>query len=123
MKVVFYNHTGKVSGAERVLLTILARLDSAEFERVVICPDDGPLSAMVKEAGAAVESIGEFKARFTWRPDQLLAYSLASFKVIADLRRKIVSLGPDLIHANSIRAGIIATAATAGLKSKVIWHL
>ncbi len=122
MKVVFYNHTGKVSGAERVLLTILARLDG-EFERVVICPDDGPLAAMAKETGAAVEVVADLKARFTRRPDQLLTYAISSGRVIANLRRKFAALNPDLIHANSIRAGLIATAATVGLKSKVVWHL
>jgi glycosyltransferase involved in cell wall biosynthesis len=43
--------------------------------------------------------------------------------VISDFRRKIIELNPDLIHANSIRAGLVATGATMGLKMKVVWHL
>ena len=123
MKVVFYNHTGKVSGAERMLLTVLTRLNAAEFERVVLCPNDGPLAGLVTDTGARVEMVNDLAARFTVRPDKLLAYAVSSCRVIADLRRKFVSLKPDLIHANSIRAGLMATIATAGLKTRVAWHL
>jgi hypothetical protein len=41
MKIVFYNHTAKVSGAERLLLNALMRLDGGEFERIMLCPADG----------------------------------------------------------------------------------
>jgi glycosyltransferase involved in cell wall biosynthesis len=39
------------------------------------------------------------------------------------LRRKVVEINPDLVHANSIRAGLVATAATLGLGTRVVWHL
>src|SRR5947208_6541408 len=123
MKVGFYNHTGKVSGAEKSLLAILSRLDAAEFHRVVLCPAEGPLAGMVAETGTPVDMIADLNARFTVRPDKLLGYGMSCFSVIADLRRKFVALKADVIHANSIRAGIIATVATAGLNTKVVWHL
>src|SRR6185295_16064005 len=41
----------------------------------------------------------------------------------SDFRRKIIELNPDLVHANSVRAGLVATGATMGLKMKVVWHL
>jgi glycosyltransferase involved in cell wall biosynthesis len=28
-----------------------------------------------------------------------------------------------LIHANSVRAGLVVTAATLGLKKQVVWHI
>ncbi len=39
------------------------------------------------------------------------------------MRRKVVSIRPALIHANGIRAGLVATVATLGLGTRVIWHL
>ena len=123
MKILFYNHTGQVSGAERVLLMILARLDQNRFDPLVICPDQGPLLSMATNLGVAAQSVPALEARFTWRVDRLLRYLKSFFSVIRQLRRRVVSLKPDLIHANSIRAGLVATAATFGLGTRVAWHL
>lgn len=123
MKILFYNHTGQVSGAERVLLMILTRLDQNRFDHLVICPDQGPLLRMATNLGVAVQSVPALDARFTWRVDRLLRYLKSFFLVIRQLRRRVVSLKPDLIHANSIRAGLVATAATVGLGTRVVWHL
>ncbi len=123
MKIVYYNHTGQVSGAERVLLALMTRLNPGEFERVLVCPAEGPLVEMAAEAGIPVQTVAHLNARFTWRPDRYFGYGKSFYQVIAELRRKLIELKPDLIHANSIRAGLVATAATLGLKMKVVWHL
>lgn len=122
MKILFYNHTGQASGAERLLLMILARLDRERFDPVVVCPEDGPLMKLAAELApvAAVESL---QARFTWRVDHLIGYLRSFLVVIHRFRQKVLSIKPDLIHANSIRAGLVATAATFGLKTRVVWHL
>ncbi|HEY0430729.1 MAG TPA: glycosyltransferase family 4 protein [Pyrinomonadaceae bacterium] len=123
MKILFYNHTGQVSGAERMLLLILSRLERSAIEPLVICPEQGPLQQMADELGVKVASVSGLEARFTWRPDQLLRYLKSFFGVIRHLRRTVVSIQPELLHANSIRAGLVATAATIGLGTRVLWHL
>src|SRR5882672_845023 len=123
MKILFYNHTEQVSGAERLLLMILARMDRAEFDPIVVCPGKDSLSRMVLDLGVPVETITGLEARFTWRVNQLGRYCKSFFKVILQLRRKVTTISPDLIHANSIRAGLVATAATIGLGTRVVWHL
>ncbi len=123
MKILFYNHTGQASGAERLLGMILARLDREVFKPVLVCPEAGALAKMAADARVPVETLAALKARFTWRPDHLVLYCGSFFKVIRELRRKITALKPDLIHANSIRAGLVATTATFGLRTRVVWHL
>jgi len=123
VKILFYNHTGTVSGAERVLLLILAGLNPAKFETSVICPAEGELSQLVTELGIPVRSIGTLQARFTRRPDHLLRYLISFGKIMLQLRRQIREQQPDLIHANTIRAGLDVTAATFGMRVPVIWHL
>jgi len=123
MKILFYNHTGQVSGAERMLLMILARLNQRLFDPLVICPEPGPLLGMATSLGVPVQSVPVLGARFTWRVDLLLHYLKSFFLVIRELRRKIVRAKPDLIHANSIRAGLVASAATLGMRTIVVWHL
>ena len=122
MKVLFYNHTAQVSGAERVLLLLLARLNRQTFARVVICPADGPLKEMVSELGVPCYEVDGLKARFTWRIDHLVRYLASFWRLISQVRAHVRRVNPDLIHANSVRAGLVATAATIGLHTPVIWH-
>ena len=123
MKILFYNHTGQVGGAERLLLTLMERLDRSQFDPVLVCPAEGPLHHLANKTGVRTEAIDGLKARFTWRPDYVVGY-LNSFRhVIRQLRQKVVDTQSDLIHANSVRAGLVATVATFRLKQTVVWHV
>ena len=123
MKLLFFNHTGTISGAEGVLLTILGRLDPAAFKTVLVAPGPSPLMSAAEGLAVRVVIVDELRARFTWRLDRFLGYLNSLRKVISQLRGIVRSEAPDLIHANSIRAGLAATLATAGLGVKVIWHV
>ena len=123
MKILFYNHTGKASGAERLLLMILSRLDRGRFDPVVVCPGQESLSKMVFDLGVPVETVAGLDARFTSRADYLVRYLKSFYQVISQVRRKAIDIQPDVIHANSIRSGLVATAAAFGLGTKVVWHL
>jgi glycosyltransferase involved in cell wall biosynthesis len=123
LKVIFYNHTGQVSGAERVMLMILSGLDRAGFQASVICPAEGELTRHLEGLGLSVNNIELLEARFTWRPDYLVKYLKSFLRVILELRRLLIEAKPDLIHANTIRAGLVATTATFGTRMPVVWHL
>ena len=122
-RILFYNHTGQVSGAEKVLLAILERLDRQIYRPVLLCPASGTLAQSAKQLGVECLIAPELNARFTWRPDLLLTYLWSFFLAIAGQRRIVRQAEPDLLHANSIRAGLVATAATTGLGLPVIWHI
>ena len=123
MKILFYNHTGQVSGAERLLLTILSRLDRDRFDAIVLCPESGPLQAMAVAHGVRTETLTQLNARFTWRVNHFLTYLKSFAEVIRDFRRVVLKVAPDLVHANSVRAGLVAIAGTIGLGIPVVWHL
>jgi glycosyltransferase involved in cell wall biosynthesis len=122
VKVLFYNHTGQVGGAEWLLLSLLERLDRRRFSSVVVCPD-GPFRNVVAKAGVRNEAVDQLNARFTWRVDYAAGYLKSFVQSIRQLRKKIVDADPDLIHANSVRAGLVATAASVGLAAPVVWHI
>ncbi len=123
MKVIYYNHLGTVGGPERVLLMTLAGMEPNRFDTKLFCPGDGELEALALETGTPVRVTRSLHARFTWRPDRLI-HSLQSFyTVIQSFRRQVAEENPDLIHANSIPAGLVATTATLGMGLPVIWHL
>jgi glycosyltransferase involved in cell wall biosynthesis len=122
VKILFYNHTGTVSGAERVLMMILRGLDRDEYETMVVCPEDSRLMAITRAAGIRTVGLPALEARFTWRPDRIVRYLLSFAAVIHHARKLIMIESPDAIHANSIRAGLVMAAATIGLRVPVIWH-
>ena len=123
MRILFYNHTGQVSGAERMLLLILAGLDRERFTSRVLCPANGPLLEEAVKLGVEIEELPVLEARFTVRPDLFVRYLRSCNTVIRHLRSRISNENPDLVHANSIRAGLVASAATFGLGTTVVWHL
>lgn len=123
MKILFYNHTSEVSGAERVLLLILARLTRERFEPVLVCPAEGELQKQAKAVGVDCESVEQLQARFTWRVDRLLCYLVSFVSVIGKVRERVIKYQPELIHANSLRAGLVISAATIGLGIPIVWHV
>jgi len=123
LKILFYNHTGQVGGAERLLLTLLQRLDRSRFAPVLVCPREGPLQELANQTGVKIETIDGLKARFTWRVDHLLRYLYSFAQVMLELRKRVIEVNPGLLHANSVRAGLVATVATFGLQQRVVWHV
>lgn len=122
-RIVYLNHTGLLSGAERVLLNMLKVLDRSLYEPVVMCPAGGGLAELVHEEGVDWEPMAEIIARFTLRPALMARYMASLFKAIVSIRRQLRSLHPDIIHANTVRAGIVASLATFGTGRVVIWHV
>src|SRR5437868_11468651 len=86
LKILFYNHTGHVSGAERVLMMTLAALDRSSFEPLVLCPADGRLIQSINDLRIKAVGMDPLAARFTWRPDRLIRY-FASFARVIPLAR------------------------------------
>ncbi len=119
MKVLYVNHTGLISGGERSLLELLAALPD-DVDGVVACPG-GPLSSAVRALGLpAVEVAGtDLSLRLgSQTPRGLVDVARAAGGVRAVARR----IGADLVHANSIRAGLIA-AISSGRRIPTIIHV
>lgn len=123
MKILFVNHTGIVSGAERVLLTILDHLDRERFEPIVSCPLGSDLAGLVRERNVPVVATPDLQARFTWNPIRVVQYLYSYLKAIREFRRAPFLKTATLIHANSVRAGLVASFAARGTGIPVIWHL
>ena len=122
MKVCYYNHTGKVSGAEKVLFTMLAKMGSG-FEISLIAPESAQIRAFCMKHGIHYLPVRELRARFTINPLQLIHYGLSVMRVIFQVRALEKSLSPDLVHANSTRAGMVAFLATIGSRTPIVWHI
>lgn len=123
IKILHYNHTSRVSGAENILLAIVENLDRGRFQPVVTAPEGCCLGDAMKERNIRFVPMRELSARFTWRPDLLVKYAVSSLLAIVALRKIVGTEKPHIVHANSIRAGLIATFATRGMEVPVLWHV
>jgi L-malate glycosyltransferase len=122
-RIVYVNHTGKVSGAEKILLAMLTGLDRARYEALVLCPAEGGLKEMLEANGVQCYVVPALDARFTRRPGQLLRYLASFIRLMLAMRREIARIDPDFVHANTLRAGIAATGALIGTGKPVVWHV
>jgi len=105
MRVLYVNHTAEVSGAERSLLSLLASLPDT-VESLVATPR-GRLDTEVRRLGLATTPIpgtaGSLRLHPLHTPRALVEMAAAAVSVRLAARRHRT----DLIHANSIRAGIV----------------
>lgn len=121
MRVLYANHTSQIGGAERSLLDLLGGLP-AEVSPTVACPA-GRLIRAVDDLGLPVMPIPEIDASLrihpwhTTRAVAQLARAAVRLRVIA--RRA----SAQLIHANTIRAGLPAILATKLGGPPVVVHL
>jgi glycosyltransferase involved in cell wall biosynthesis len=123
MRILYVNHTGNVSGAERVLLDILQGLDRNRYEPIMLCPNEGRLRREVRASDVECRELPTVGARFSLRPDQLIRSIASMCGAILTLRRQVSEIKPDLVHANTIRSGISSTLATVGTTTPVLWHV
>jgi glycosyltransferase involved in cell wall biosynthesis len=118
VRILYVNHTAAVSGAERSLLTLLAGLPPHVQARVAAPP--GALAQAARELGVPVSSIaataGSLRLHPTHTPSALAQMSLAALQVARAAHRHRA----DVVHANSIRAGIELALAPVGRAAKVV---
>lgn len=122
IKVLCVSHTSTVGGAERSLLDLLSGLPP-EVDARVACPAPGPLSNALREAHIPVFPIPGTNASLKRDPRSAalgLAWGAsATGRLFAHTARML----PHVIHANSVRAGLISVPAGRAARVPVVVHL
>jgi glycosyltransferase involved in cell wall biosynthesis len=118
MRVLYVNHTAAVSGAERSLLALLAALPPS-IQPLVASPP-GRLSEAVERLGLAttpiVDTAGSLRLHPVHTPRALAEMSAAALQVRRAARRHRA----DVVHANSIRAGLELALARVAPAASVV---
>lgn len=120
MRILFANHTADWSGAEVALMRLLTQL-SAEHETAVACPGEGRLPEILDAAGHRRFAIpaGDVSLRLDPVQTPLGLARLAAGGV--RLRAVAREFRADVIHANSLRTGLMgAVAAPLGAPPVVV---
>jgi glycosyltransferase involved in cell wall biosynthesis len=118
MRVLYVNHTAKVSGGERSLLGLLEALGD-EVDALVASPE-GQLSRAVEQLGVATAKVsgtaGSLRLHPLHTPRTLAELLAASVQV----RRLARARGAEVIHANSIRAGLVLGLGRLAPRARVV---
>ena len=124
MRIVYLNHSGKVSGAEISLLTFFEGLKGRkEIEPVLVCPTEGILKKKAQSMGLPVMDIEPFEAGFTSNPLSFLAYGVRLLRIGKKFASIVKEIKADLIDANSVRAGLVASISTFFHKIPILVHV
>ena len=117
MRILYVNHTAAVSGAERSLLSLLAGLPDTVLP--LVATPSGRLAEEVQRLGLPIVRIpgtaGSLRLHPVHTPVALSEMAAAAGFVHQAARRHRA----DLIHANSIRAGIVLGLARPAAPSVV----
>ena len=118
MKILLVEFGSAISGAERSLLELVQGL-RAEHEVTLACPT-GPLADRAAELDVRVRALPASQLTFRIHPRHTLEGLVAMARAARRLRAIVRTLRPDVVHANSIRAGLLAIPAARGLSPLVV---
>lgn len=121
MRVLYVSHTARISGGERSLLELLPAI-GGRVGTIVATPE-GDLCSELRAIGVPVRRItgtdGSLKVHPVRTPRAAVELGRAAWGVSRICRSDRV----DVVHANSIRAGIVAVAAARMGGAPVVVHV
>jgi len=121
VRVLYVNHTGLVGGAERSLLSLLDSV-APEVETRLACPA-GPMHEHATRRGhepvEIAECAGSLKLHPVHTPIALGAMAVAAGGILRSAR----GWRAEVVHANSIRAGLIAEPVARALRLPLVLHV
>jgi glycosyltransferase involved in cell wall biosynthesis len=127
LKVVYVDHVAQMSGGEIALLRLLPHLDRVNPH--VVLAQDGPLVEQLHLAGISVEVLplaprARELRKADVRLDRLDAGALAATALYTlRLAHRLRRLAPDLVHTNSLKAGVYGSVAARLAGIPVVWHV
>lgn len=141
MKIVYLNPLGQLGGAERVLLDLMAALQTVvpDFSPHLIVGSVGPLAekaialnipVTVNPYPTAIARLGDSAVNNpagNLLNKVLLLFKLAKASIsivpyVWRLRRLLIRIAPEIIHTNGFKMHLLGLWARPG-KTPVIWHI
>jgi glycosyltransferase involved in cell wall biosynthesis len=127
-RVAVVTHTAELGGAELALVRLInAARHGADFH--VIVADDGPLVDLLRGNGISCEvipigaSVRDLRRRKSAHGLGAVSGGLASAAFAARLARRLRALRPDVVHLNTLKAGMPGSLAAKATRASVVWHV
>lgn len=122
LNVLYVSHTGHLGGAELSLLDLLTALP-AEVRPALACPAAGPLAGRAAAAGVRTVPIAGTAGSLKVTPARTSRAAVELAVAAGQVARAAVRLRADVIHANSVRAGLAAVPAGRVTGRPVVVHV
>jgi glycosyltransferase involved in cell wall biosynthesis len=127
LKVVYLDHVARLSGGEIALLRLLPHLDRVNPHLVLA--EDGPLVEQFHLAGISTEvmplrgSVRHMRKAAVQHRSLTPSVAAATAAYVLRLAARLRRLGPDLVHTNSLKAGVYGSLAARIAGIPMIWHV
>jgi glycosyltransferase involved in cell wall biosynthesis len=127
LRVVFLDHVARLSGGEIALMRVLPHLQGVNAH--VILGEDGPLAARLQQAGISVEVLPIAPSARDLRRDSVRPSAASALEAmrtlgyVARLARRLRSLDADIVHTNSLKAGVYGSVAARVAGVPLVWHV
>jgi len=129
-RILFVDHTAKMSGGEIALLHLVQHLDRDRYLPIVLLSSDGPLRQKLEEGCIETHVLPISASVLEARKDALGISSLTrlhdatrTISYIWTLSRFIRAHDIDLVHTNSLKADIIGGFAARLARTPLLWHV
>ena len=129
-RILYVDHTAKMSGGEIALLNMLEYLDMTRFEPLVLLISDGPLREKLESARIETCLLPISPSVLETRKDALGPRTLLRLRDIVLSGRYVFTLAKfmrerhiDLVHTNSLKADILGGFAARLARIPLLWHI
>lgn len=124
LRVLYADHVGFIGGAEISLLGMVKAFRASKLvEPLVVLPETGPLFNALREANIETIVVPMIPLNLTKNPFVFVAYIIHIASYIRNVQRILRERQIDIVHANSIKAGILVGIAAKLTKVPLIWHI
>jgi glycosyltransferase involved in cell wall biosynthesis len=128
-RILFVNHTAQPGGGEIALFNLVHHLDRTRFHVAVVFLSHGPLIDQLRATGVETHVLDAGDV-VDIRKDSLdgkgllhVRQGMETARIVWRLSRLIRRCRADIVHANSLKADLIAGAAGRLAGTPVIWHV
>jgi glycosyltransferase involved in cell wall biosynthesis len=127
LRVVYLDHVARLSGGEIALLRLLPHLDRVDPH--VILAEDGPLvgalhrECISSEVLPMAEVARDLRKGEVRRGGVSIDAAAATSAYVLRLAARLRYLKPDLVHTNSLKAGLYGSLAARLAGIPMIWHV
>ena len=127
LRVVALDHVARWSGGEIALARTLPHLPRSHVHTIVF--EDGPLVGALARSGLTTEVLPlapkarDLRRSRTASPGALLVSAFEAGRFTVRLAWRLRQLQPDVVHANSLKAGVLGGVACRLVGVPMVWHV
>ena len=127
IRVAYVGHVAQLSGGEIALMRLIDALK--EVDAHVILAEDGPFVARLLASGVSVEVLPMRERTRDLRKDRVgsgrmpITALLDTTTYAFRLARRLRAVKPDLVHTNTLKAGIYGSLAARLAGVPAVWHV